>query len=235
MLGRNGQARVPLLHLVITRSYPEESALVSKGKWFWSPKGTVSWLPALQLTREFYVELRSEGHTSIQPQVLWILGFLLVLTDDTTKGQLVPFLGSLSLSSNEAAITWGLFFSALIKTYQSSLETWPHLGFQYAVTWSGKILRELLHVLYMSSWLGGRGGEPKGIPEYIKTWQPQSCHLRQWMPCRTWIWTFLVQACPQVLHRTFIQKQTNPNKTNRQKFIHWCKSHCIPVPCIFIC
>lgn len=200
-------------------------------------KEAFSWLLALQLTREFYVELRSEGHTSILPKVIWILRFLLVLIDDPVKGQLMPFLASVSLSSNEAAITWGLFFSALIRIYQSSLETWPHLGFQYAVTWSGKILRELLNNFSMPSWKWQVGG-PKGIPKYIihKNWQPQTCHLRHWMPWRTWIWTFLVQACPE--HCTghlYQNKQTKQTQTNKQKFIHRCRSQCNPVPCIFIC
>ena len=74
-----------------------------------------------------------------------------LLTDDTAEGQLLPFLGCLSLSSHETDITWDLFFSALIRTYQSFLETWSHLDFQYSVIPSGKIPRELLNNFYMPS------------------------------------------------------------------------------------
>lgn len=79
---------------------------------------------------------------SSPPLVLWILRFLLVslsqlsffLTNDTAEEQIMPCLRSVLLPLNEAGITRDLFFSVLVRASLGSLETWPHLGFSYAVT-----------------------------------------------------------------------------------------------------
>lgn len=157
MFSRNNQTLVPLLYSIIAEGYPETAYSCLRLSDPEGSKEAFRQLHYFYLYGEFYLEQRSGQCTPLLPQVLWIFRFLLVSVSAVFSLDRWHHRGATGAILREPVTfpSWGWhslrsFLLCLAQGFDwSSLETWPHLGFQYAVTPSGKIPRELLNNFHM--------------------------------------------------------------------------------------
>lgn len=113
-------------------------------------------------------------------------------------------------SSHKIALTWGLFFSALMRTPRPFIETWPHLDFQYTVIRQARFpgTTECPH-------LG-----PHGNPWLHDTQKLAAGELSFKTQCHG-EWEF------ELTNQRTKTKQKNQTQINERKFTHWSKT---PMP-----